>query len=457
MTTLLKEYYLSDFNNFFSFRVDNWTLFENGVEKAFLASVHFSLTDKKAFLSYYLPKFENEISVISHLINIHQENMNKIFFQNPDIESIKDSKDDGSDEKIYYPKEFIFTGEIIFYYEGTINEIGFSDLKTQCLAHNITIKHFDFKYLESKNVSKEKVPTLVKVPQSKIPITNIFDQTKLELIKELKIIESNKYTIDELKEKLGGLINGYQISINPIHLGTTLYRGITYESKPTNFSFLGCPPPNFAKMNRASREGISMFYCASDKKIPLFELKAETNLKLVISKWSTQKEMFFNHIGYTNHTFNKLGANRENPKYFPNELNKYNEALDNIFSHLFSLDIVDNEYNLTIAIAELFLNCRDFAGLQYPTIPMRANGDNVVIKEEFIKNGFLKFEEVEYIEVLHYNSDTMEYKIKVIDIANEVDENGKILWKNIDSSYLWTPDIQEITIKNKDGFWDIKP
>lgn len=457
MTTLLKEYYLSDFIDYWSFRVDNWTLTENGIRKEFLATVHCSLTDKTAFLSYYLPKFENEIIVIYHLIDIYQENIDKIFFHNADIESIKIRDRDEINEKKYYPIDFIFSNEIIFYYEGIINEIGFSDLKTQCLKHNIHIKHFDYNYLESKIIEKDKVPSLLKIPQSEIPITHNFDQTKLELIRELKNIESSKYTIEYLKEKLGVLINGYQISIHPIQTGTIFYRGIPYESKPTNFSFLGCPPPELAKINRASREKIPMFYCASDKKIPLFELKAQANLKLVISKWSTQKEMFFNHIGYTNHTFNKLGANRENPKYLPDESSNYNNAIDNVFSHLFSLDIEDNKYNLTIAIAELFLNNDEFAGLQYPTIPMRANGDNVVIKEEFIKNGYLKFEEVEYIEVLDYNPGTMEYKIKVLDVANEVSDDGVILWNNLDIAYQWTPDVKEIVVKNKDGFWDIKP
>ncbi|MBK7638675.1 MAG: hypothetical protein IPJ22_01055 [Bacteroidetes bacterium] len=88
---------------------------------------------------------------------------------------------------------------------------------------------------------------------------------------------------------------------------------------------------------------------------------------------------------------------------------------------------------------------------------MRANGDNVVIKEEFIKNGYLKFEEVEYIEVLDYNPEIMEFKIKVLDVANEISNDGLILWKNMDFSYQWTPDDKEIVIKNKDGFWDIKP
>ena len=75
-----------------------------------------------------------------------------------------------------------------------------------------------------------------------------------QAILRIEQIDLSNTSIDELKQILKVLFTGYTLDTPLITTGLDLFRGIIYDSKPTNISFLSYPPIKFAKENRASRQ-----------------------------------------------------------------------------------------------------------------------------------------------------------------------------------------------------------
>lgn len=86
-----------------------------------------------------------------------------------------------------------------------------------------------------------------------------------------------------------------EILVSSLPKGEIIYRGrINNTGKPFDkFEELTAPPVDFAKENRMSPEGISMFYGAFDKDTPIKEIR-NYNLKSTINlgKFETKKELF---------------------------------------------------------------------------------------------------------------------------------------------------------------------
>ena len=86
-----------------------------------------------------------------------------------------------------------------------------------------------------------------------------------------------------------------EILVSSLPKGMFIYRGrINDTGKPFyKFEELTAPPMNFAKENRMSPEGISMFYGAFDKDTPIKEIR-NYNFKSTINlgRFETKKELF---------------------------------------------------------------------------------------------------------------------------------------------------------------------
>lgn len=293
----------------------------------------------------------------------------------------------------------------------------------------------------------------------------IIRPSKAEIEARILEIESLDLTfveIEEIKNLLTLLFTGYAVTTPLFDSGLTLYRGIPYDKKPETISYLSYPPKEIAKINRASREKQPIFYCATSRQVPFFELGAKPNDKLVISKWKTTRKLLVNNIGYTDSNFAALNSNRNNQKWnnekeHPETLKEENVIIQNFLAKTFSQVIPKNEtkiYKLTIAIAEKLYFGEMFEGLLYPTIPMKANADNFAIKPAFIDSGGLVFEEVEFIEVT--KMDDFKYEIKVLDWANSISDTGVIEWKGRLPQWTIKSGGQLTFTPNEENKWIVK-
>jgi hypothetical protein len=89
-------------------------------------------------------------------------------------------------------------------------------------------------------------------------------------------------------------------------------------------------------------------------------------------------------------------------------------------------------YKLSSAIAECLFADDIFNGLIYPTVEMRANGDNLALKLRYADKN-LRFLKAEYARIDAVSGFT--YKITVLDFATPLAPDGRLLW-NAPFGYL---------------------
>ncbi|MFZ5978981.1 MAG: hypothetical protein EO766_09355 [Hydrotalea sp. AMD] len=257
-------------------------------------------------------------------------------------------------------------------------------------------------------------------------------KARISEIENLNLLEAD---IDNIKELLKLLFTGYALSTPVFDPGLILFRGIKYSDKPSNISFLSYRKVGAAQ-GRANRQNEPLFYCATMREIPFFELDVKPGDKLVISKWKTATRLLVNNIGYTKEVFKDLSSNRENQewnkseKLHPEITKEENVLVQNFLASRFSQPVPKDKtelYKLTIAIAEKHYIADIFQGLLYPTIPMKANGDNFALRPSFIESGGLEFVEAEWIEITKEYD--FKYDINVLDWANSVSQKGEVEWK----------------------------
>lgn len=269
-------------------------------------------------------------------------------------------------------------------------------------------------------------------------------------IQEIESLDLYLVSIQNIKDLLKSLFTNHFIITPLVDPGLLLYRGIKYETKPNRFSYLSYPPSDKVKIGRTNQEGISRFYCSTEKYVPFYELPVYVGDKIVLSEWRVKKPMFVNNVGYTNSNFLDLNSTRPLPVFesaspkVPELLKEENQLVQNFLAKMFSQDISENNlhlYKLTNAIAdhhlgensEGFSNVK-FKGLLYPTIRMQANADNMALTQQTIDFGYLEFEKVEYIEIIGIENKI--YRYKILDVAFGVKENV-IKWKNLPEYWIW--------------------
>ncbi|MBR2649810.1 MAG: toll/interleukin-1 receptor domain-containing protein [Sediminibacterium sp.] len=143
----LYEYYLKDFSRLLSTHLD-WTL--NNPDDGNMnvtVKVHLDFDSNIFFLSFFLPRVTNEISIFNFLISKLQ-----------DAIKLKDNvlvKTKLPGEMEISSSELKFSGRIFFYYEGNVNKTEFlklqSGLKTQGLF--LHFRDIDFAKTRSKTES----------------------------------------------------------------------------------------------------------------------------------------------------------------------------------------------------------------------------------------------------------------------------------------------------------------
>lgn len=89
--------------------------------------------------------------------------------------------------------------------------------------------------------------------------------------------------------------------------------------------------------------------------------------------------------------------------------------------------------------------------IYYPTIRNSADGDNFAIKPDVINKGALRFEQVEYIEIIEVIDNR--YKYKILDIANII-ENDQIRWMNLNNYWTVFDDFEELYFTTEHGVFE---
>ncbi|MDP8269370.1 MAG: hypothetical protein P9L97_11650 [Candidatus Tenebribacter davisii] len=255
---------------------------------------------------------------------------------------------------------------------------------------------------------------------------------KIKIIKNLDLLTES---IDEIKKHIGLLSKGY-IQITPIiPKGSKLFRGVIWNDKPKYISQISYPPKkNVKTLHRAGRQGQSLFYCSTARESSFWELGVKAKECLVISHWETTEPLLVNNVGYHPDVFSSLSSIRACPDWQnDNEIKKQspaNKIIKEFFSKEFARKIVDDReylYKISIAIAEHHFQQNIFAGLLYPTLALKANTDNLVLKPDIVEK-YLRLLKVEYVLVEEViNND--KFKIQIKDFANSFDLDGLIHWK----------------------------
>lgn len=184
-------------------------------------------------------------------------------------------------------------------------------------------------------------------------------------------------------------------------------------------------------MNRASRDGESMFYGSINPLGPIWELNPSVGDKMVISRWHVVNDLHLNNVGFTPTVFERLSSTRKPQIFIGDERDENhpdNIQVYNFLADKFSQPIGNNidTYRLTIAIAENLINGLD--GLVYPTIALTANFDNVALFPKVVDDQ-LKLEAVSYDEIVLVDSHDINYRLKGIDYSNTFSSDGTICWK----------------------------
>ncbi len=276
---------------------------------------------------------------------------------------------------------------------------------------------------------------------------------KSELIKQIEELDLAKTSIEEIMEMLKTIMKGLYLTTLVFPPGINLFRAIKYNAKPFFWDDLIYPPKEKAGINRASDIGEQRFYCSTVKKVPFYELDIQVGERLVISNWTNEIPLLLNNIGYSNTELEELAKN-----YRINfDINKINQKSNednikvrNYLKEKFSKKIEISEYyKLSIAIAKKFYEAeiilsggnRQWAGLLYHTIRLNETADNIVLKKEIIDLGIIKFQQIEFIEVVAIEND--KYVYKILDFGDTV-ENGKIKWYNLTNTWTVTDESDDL-------------
>ena len=254
-------------------------------------------------------------------------------------------------------------------------------------------------------------------------------------IKSIQNLDLITVSIDIIKEHIGLLSKGYKQSSPIIPKNSKLFRGVVWTEKPKNIAHVSYPPKNSVKnLHRAGRKGESLFYCSTAREAPFWELGAKAGDSLVISHWEIKEPLIVNNVGYHSDVFSNLNSGRTCPNWRHHddalESLSANELIKAFFSKEFAKKIADGQehlYKISIAIAEHHFQQNIFSGLLYPTLAMKANSDNLVLKPEVVDN-YLELNKVEYVLVEEV-FENEKFNIKILDFANSFDSKGFIQWK----------------------------
>lgn len=162
-----------------------------------------------------------------------------------------------------------------------------------------------------------------------------------------------------------------------------------------------------------------------------------------------------NNVGYHPDVFGSLKSHRDCPSWskgIENETRE-NELIRQFLATEFAKIVAPGQeylYKIPVAIAEWHFSSDMFGGLLYPCMAMRANADNLAFKPVWVDK-HLKLCKVEYYQV--DEAEVSEFKIRIVDFANTVDEVGGIQWKGRRPHWVMKEKGQVLHIAVENGNW----
>jgi hypothetical protein len=267
----------------------------------------------------------------------------------------------------------------------------------------------------------------MKVP----PIPLDMDAARAAIAK-IGAIDLRSVTIEELLDLVTPVFQGLAVSAPRFDPGIELYRGRRTD-RPETLKDLLYPPAHKTPIGRANRASQPVLYCSTARAGALCEVEPNAGDIVAITRLKTTQPLLVNHVGYARRAFEVLGSSRAIPSWSGEPvkvpalpgMKELHDYLATTFAQVIPLS-ESHRYKLTIALAEKLFAHDLFDALLYPTVAMRANADNLVLKTRFADSS-LRFE---YVELLRIKSAAgLRFEIDVIDSARSIDAAGKIEWR----------------------------
>lgn len=256
-------------------------------------------------------------------------------------------------------------------------------------------------------------------------------------ISEIAALNLSTSSVDDVLALIRKLGAGYAYQNLTIPAGRLIYRAIPYFDKPTYLKQLSYPPQEYAKLNRASLAGESLFYGTFHYATGLREIHAELGTRFVISRWKIQRDLTVTSVGFTDEAFELMRALRKNTINALGDIiytnQEENVAVHNFLAAKFTQDVPSDQqelYKLTIAIAR-FLHDPKTQGMIYPSIAARANAENIILRPEVVDEEAIRFDRVIYAEVSGITEDYRHFGLHGRDSANSIYPNGQIAWSGL--------------------------
>lgn len=206
------------------------------------------------------------------------------------------------------------------------------------------------------------------------------------IIERIQELDLHATSIDEVKELVNTILQGYVVNAQKFQPGIKLYSG-RIDLKPVNISDISCPSANMAPLGLANLAGQPILYCCTARDAVFFELQPKVGDAIVVTHWITTAALLVNHVGYTRRVFDTIKSNRQVPVWgtepsFPG--NAGLEEITNFLADIFTKTVPPDEeslyHKLTAAVAENLFVGEPFDGLLYPSLKMRANADCFALK-----------------------------------------------------------------------------
>jgi hypothetical protein len=285
-------------------------------------------------------------------------------------------------------------------------------------------------------------------------------EERLEIVRQLEILNLKNVSLHELEQLYREMIIGLKLVTFPLPEGTYLFRAIEWDDKPLMWKDIIYPPMELAKMNRANEESVQVFYSSTVKKTVFHELDFQIGKKYIISKWINEDYLLsLQSIGYNLQELQELaGLYHSSFKFevIDDDISSENNfSLQGFLRNKFSQKLENPEdYKTTIAIAKIFYESNidfgahngRFDGFIYHTTRPDNYTANILLRKDVVDSKRVRFESVEYIEVIGKNEDTFTYKL--LDYAEKIKEE-LIQWKNFDRSWILDDESDDVTFREE--------
>ena len=277
-------------------------------------------------------------------------------------------------------------------------------------------------------------------------------------IRQLEGLDPGRSSIADFESLLTPFFRGYTVVAPKYHAGVSIYRGRKCE-KPIRLGDISYPPADAVTvLGRANDIGQSMFYGATARNVPFFELDVEPGDYIALSKWKTTEPMMLNHIGFSSEPESFKDAKRQLDSIYrfvkeTRALGDLNALIHDYLAYNFSRPFKEKDndlYKLTIAISRKLFSDDIFDGLLYPTIRMFGNADNIALKTD-AADRLLRFVSVEYVVVKAARG--MEYDIDILDSATQADLIGTLMWSRRNLQWKLRQKGEQLSLVREGSEW----